>query len=103
MVITTKEDVNLAMSPWNTPTSISIPDSLSNFTKYKKNVLDVVDGYHAIELHPEIQELTTFITEWRYFMNLRLPQGFGEDAYTRHYENAIKGIPCKVKIVDDMS
>ena len=36
-------------------------------------------------------------------MNLRLPQGFGEDAYTRHYENAIKGIPCKVKIVDDMS
>ena len=36
-------------------------------------------------------------------MNLRLPQAFiaSGDAYTRRYDNVIKDVPHKVKIVDD--
>ena len=36
-------------------------------------------------------------------MYLRLPQGFlaGGDAYTHRYDNIIKDVPRKVKIVDD--
>ena len=54
----------------------------------KKTVLDAVDGYFAIELDKESQPLTTFITEWGRYMNLRLPPGFiaAGDAYTRRYD-----------------
>ena len=50
----------------------------------------------------ESQTLTTFITEWGRYMYLQLPQGFltSTDAYTRRYDEIIKPIPCKAKIVD---
>ena len=49
-----------------------------------KTVLDAVDGYHAIALDKESQPLTTFITEWRRYMYLRLPQDYlaSGDGYT---------------------
>ena len=60
----------------------------------KKTILDVVDGYHAIELDAESQPLTTFITEWGRYIYLCLPQGYlaAEDAYTRQYDAVIKDI-----------
>ena len=69
----------------------------------KKTVLDAVDGYHSILLDEESQPLTTFITEWGRFMYLRMPQGYlaSGDAYTRRYDEVIKDIPRKVKIIDD--
>ena len=68
-----------------------------------KTVLDAVDGYHAVALDEESQPLTTFITEWGRYMYLRMPQGFlaSGDAYTRRYDEVIKDLPRKVKIVDD--
>ena len=69
----------------------------------KKTVLDAVDGYHSIPLDKESQPLTTFITEWGRYMYLRMPQGYvaSGDAYTRRYDEVIRDIPRKVKIVDD--
>ena len=69
----------------------------------KKTVLDAVDGYHSVPLSKESQPLTTFITEWGRFMNLRMPQGYlaSGDAYTRMYDEVIKDVHHKVKIVDD--
>ena len=68
----------------------------------KKTVLDAVDGYHSVILDEESQPLTTFITEWRRFMYLRMPQGYlaSGDAYTRRYE-VIKDIARKIKLVND--
>ena len=69
----------------------------------KKTVLDAVDGYHSIPLDEESQPLTTFITEWGRFMYLRMLQGYvaSGDAYTRRYNEIIKDIPRKIKVVDD--
>ena len=71
--------------------------------KEKKAFLDAVDGYHSLPLDKESQPLTTIITEWGSFMYLRMPQGYlaSGDAYTRRYDEIIKDIPRKVKIVDD--
>ena len=68
-----------------------------------KTVIDAVDGYHAIPLDKESQLLTTFITPWGRYMYLRLPQGFkaAGDIYTRRYDDIIKDVPNKIKIVDD--
>ena len=69
----------------------------------KKTVLDTVDGYHSIILDEEAQPLTTFISEWGKFMYLRMPQGYlaSGDAYTRRYNEVIKDIARKIKLVDD--
>ena len=69
----------------------------------KKTVLDAVEGYHAVSLDEESQHLTTFITPLGRYMYLRMPQGYlaSGDAYTRRYDEIIKDVPRKVKIVDD--
>ena len=79
------------------------PQTLSNSTTHKKNIFDAVDGYHAMALDKKSQPLTTFITEWGYFMHLRLPQRFvaSGDAYTRRFDKIIRDVLWKVKIVDD--
>ena len=63
----------------------------------------LVVGYHSIPLDEESQPLTTFITEWGCFMYLRMPQGYVAlgDTYTRRYDEIIKDIPRKIKVVDD--
>ena len=69
----------------------------------KKTVLDAVDAYHSVILDEESQLLTTFITEWGRFMYLRMPQGnlASGDAYTRSYNEVIKDIDRKIKLVDN--
>ncbi len=68
-----------------------------------KTVLDAVDGYHSVLLDEESQPLTTFLTEWGRYQYLRMPQGFlaSGDAYTRRYDEIIKDVNQKIKIVDD--
>ena len=70
----------------------------------KKTVLDAVDGYHSIPLDEESQPLTTFTTEWGHFMYLRMPQGYlaSDDAYTHRYDEIIKNVLHKIKIVDNI-
>ena len=62
-----------------------------------------MDGYHAIPLDQESQTLAIFITDQGRYMNLQMPQGFKApgDIYTKKYDNIIKNIPNKKKIVDD--
>ena len=69
----------------------------------KETILDVVNGYHAIELDAKSQPLTTFVTEWGCYLYLCLPQGYlaAGDAYTQCHDEVIKDIPREVKIVDD--
>ena len=69
----------------------------------KKTVLDAVDGFHAILLDESNKKLTTFITEWGRYRNCRLPQGYlaATDAYTHRYDEIIKDVTNKIKIVDD--
>ena len=84
----------------HTPSLFQIAYQIPSNTK--KSVLDAVDGFHAILLDEESQPMT-FITEWETYMYLRLPLGFlaSTDAYTRRYDEIIKPIPCKAKIVGD--
>ena len=69
----------------------------------KKTLLEAADGYHSLPLDKESQPLTTFITKWGRFMYLRMPQGYlaSGDTYTRRYNEVIKDVPRKVKIVDN--
>ena len=69
----------------------------------KKTVLDAVDRYDSVPLDKESQPLTTFNTEWGKFMYLRMLQGYlaSGNAYTQRYDEVIKDVPRKVKIVDD--
>ena len=65
--------------------------------KQKQTVFDVVNGYHSVLLNKESQSLTTFLTEWRRFMYLRMLQGYlaSGDAFIRRYDEIIKDIPAK--------
>ncbi|MCP4294488.1 MAG: RNA-directed DNA polymerase [Proteobacteria bacterium] len=69
-----------------------------------KTVMNAVDGYHAVPLHPDSRPLTTFITQWGAYRYKRLPQGFlaSGDAYTRRYDDLISHVPRKVKCIDDV-
>ena len=77
--------------------------ALQVLPKQKKIVLDAVDGYHSVPLDKESQPLTTSITEWGRIMYLRMPQDYlaSGDVYSRRYDEVIKDIPHKVKIVDE--
>ena len=57
----------------------------------------------TVLLDEESQLLITFITEWGSFMYLRIPQGYlaSGDVYTRRYDEVIKDIARKIKLVDD--
>ena len=69
----------------------------------KKSIIDVVDGFHSIGLDESSQPVTTFITEWGWYMYRQMPWGFivSGDVYTHRLDGNIEQIPRKVKIVDD--
>ena len=91
-----KRETHYSPSPFNV--ACEIPANTKN------TVLDAVDGYHSISLDNESQPLTTFITEWGRYQYLRLPQGYlaAGDAYTRRYDEIIKDVQRKKKIIDDV-
>ena len=57
----------------------------------------------TVILDEESQPLTTFIMELGRFMYFRMPQGYlaSGDAYTHRYDEVIKDIARKIKLVDD--
>ena len=80
-------------------------DIVSNIPSYSyKTVLDAFNGYHQVPLDESSIKLTTFITEFGRYQYLRAPQGHtaSGDAYTRRYDDIIKDVPRKHKVVDDV-
>ena len=71
--------------------------------RQKKTVLDTVNWFQPIPLDDSSKKLTTFITEWGQYYNCQLPQGYlaATNAYTGRYNEIIKDVPNKIKIVDD--
>ena len=74
-----------------------------------KTTLDIVDGYHGVELAEEDRHKTTFATEWGLFQYCRVPQGYlsSGDSYTKHTDAIMESCPGKPeksdyeKIIDD--
>ena len=58
-------ETHLCLSPFQLV--CQIPQNIKN------TITDALDGYHAVELDTESQELTTFITELGHCLYLRLP------------------------------
>ena len=81
------------------------PYVVSNIpTKSYKTILDAYNGYHQVPLDEESIPLTTFIIQFGRYQYLRAPQGHisSNDAYTHRYDDIIKDVPRKVKVVDDV-
>ena len=68
-----------------------------------KTVLDAWNGYHAIPLDPASRDYMTFICEFGRFRYVRAPQGYlaSGDAYTRRFNEIVRDVPRKIKIIDD--
>ena len=68
-----------------------------------KTKTDAYNGYHQVPLDVESQKLTTFITENGRYQYLRAPQGLSlsGDAYVHRYDDIIRDVKRKVKIIDD--
>jgi hypothetical protein len=66
--------------------------------------VDDVQGYHQIELHPDSQSLTNFVTPWGRYMFLRGIMGLSAtgDKYCRRGDEAFGDLPNTVKVLDDV-
>ncbi len=62
-----------------------------------------MDGYHSILLEEKSQPLMAFSAKWGCVIYLRMLQGYlaSVDAYTCRYDEIIKDILLKVKVVND--
>lgn len=69
----------------------------------RKTILDAWNGYHSLQLSPEVRDATTFITEWGRYRYLRAPQGFhaAGDAYTKSFDDITVDVERKTKCIDD--
>ena len=85
----------------HTPTPFDMVSSIPRHTY--KTTADAHWGFHQVELHEASRKLTTFITPWGRYRYRRTPMGHcaAPDAYTRRFDDAIAGIPRKLKCVDD--
>ena len=77
--------------------------NIENGAKYFCS-LDMVKGYHQIELDDESSELTTFLLPYGRFKYRRAPMGLcsSSDEFCRRSDEAIKGMQGVQKIVDDI-
>ena len=69
----------------------------------KKTMCDAWNGYHAVPLHPDDRQLTTFITPWGRYRYRSAPQGYvaSGDGFTRRFDEIVAHIPNKKKCIDD--
>ena len=67
-------------------------------------VFDALKGYHQCPLDEESQKLTTFITPFGRYINLRAPYGISSisEHYNRRMDEAFSGLSNLRKIVDDV-
>lgn len=75
-----------------------IPNGMRYFT-----VLDARKGYWQMELAPESQNLTTFLTPWGRYKFLRAPMGLSStgDEFCHQGDKALSGLGNLQKVVDD--
>ena len=66
-------------------------------------MLDTWNGYHAVQLEEESQNLTAFITAFGCYRYRRAPQGKSGsgDAYTKRADKITKEVERHYKVVDD--
>ena len=76
-----------------------IPPEATVFCK-----LDALWGFYQIELAEESRHITTFITEFGTFEFCRAPMGLNcsGDEFCRRSDDAIRGLPGVIKLVDDI-
>ena len=76
-----------------------VPPSARYFSTF-----DASSGYFQVPLHPDSQELTTFLTPWGRFKHLRATMGLSSssDEYNRRGDLAVEGLKGLSKIVDDV-
>ena len=66
--------------------------------------LDALWGFYQIDLAEESRHITTFITEFGTFEFCRAPMGLNcsGDEFCRRSDDAIRGLPGVIKLVDDI-
>ena len=86
---------------YHTPSPFHLARAIPPHTR--KTVFDAWNGYHSIALDERDRHLTTFITPWGRYRYCVAPQGYiaSGDGYTRHFDEIVADLPCKVKSVDD--
>ena len=84
------------------PTTDQLLAQLDGATVFTK--LDCDSGFHQIPLHPESQELTTFITPFGRYCYKRLPFGIssGPEVFHREMTRILEGIPRVICDIDDV-
>ena len=84
------------------PTTDQLLAQLDGVTVFTK--LDCNSGFHQIPLHPESQELTTFITPFGQYCYKRLPFGIssGPEVFHREMTHILEGIPGIICDIDDV-
>ena len=84
------------------PTTDQLLAQLDGATVFTK--LDCNSGFHQIPLHPDSQELTTFITPFGRYCYKRLPFGIssGPEVFHREMTCILEGIPGVICDIDDV-
>ena len=84
------------------PTTDQLLAQLDGATVFTK--LDCNSGFHQIPLHPDSQELTTFITPFGRYCYKRLPFGISSGPEVFHWEMTcmLEGIPGVICDIDDV-
>ena len=87
--------------PHYTPTPFEAVSAIPPRTY--ETIVDAYNGYHQVPLDEESIKLTTFISEFGRYECLHSPQGHvsSGDGYTSAYDDIIKDVSRKKKIVDD--
>ena len=84
------------------PTTDQLLAQMDGATVFTK--LDCNSGFHQIPLHPDSQELTTFITPFGRYCYKRLPFGIssGPEVFHREMTCILEGIPGVICDIDDV-
>ena len=98
----TKLNESVRRETFPLPTTDQLLAQLDGATVFIK--LDCNSGFHQIPLHPESQELTTFITPFGRYCYKRLPFGIssGPEVFHREMTRILVGIPGVICDIDDV-
>ena len=98
----TKLNESVRRENFTLPTTDQLLAQLDGATVFTK--LDCNSGFHQIPLHPDSQELTTFITPFGRYCYKRLPFGIssGPDVFHREMTCILEGIPGVICDIDDV-
>ena len=98
----TKLNESVRRENYPLPTTDQLLAQLDGAKVFSK--LDCNSGFHQIPLHPDSQELTTFITPFGRYCYKRLPFGIssGPEVFQREMSRILEGIPGVICDIDDV-